>query len=292
MPDVLRGTAPLELDAVVRVELPAGVHAPHHVRQPLSHVAEEQLGAREVVEDAAEDQAQGVGGGVDAPAPHRSDEFGVPGQHVRGVDAVGRVQVERYVEVFGALPDDAQGGVVQVPAVGVRVDEGAAQAELRDRALQLVGRGPGVLQRQRGEAGETVGVLGDDAGEEVVDRGRLAYGGGRVLLRLEAGELSDRTCMSRPAASMASRRSSVRSRRRREASAQAAGWAMDAVDAPWPTRSGVTKCSSRPISFIAEFSSGGSCAFAVDVPHAGVRRCPARCEWPEGERCAGVCAEG
>src|SRR5205809_5681687 len=41
-----------------------------HDALPISHVSEEEPRVREVVEHPAEDQAQRVGGGVRAPAPH------------------------------------------------------------------------------------------------------------------------------------------------------------------------------------------------------------------------------
>ena len=83
---------------MVGVEVPAGVEAPEHERQALAHVPEEQLGVREVVEHAAEDQPQGVDA-VSMPQLHIGPtSSGCPGQDIRGVDAVGRVQVERDVQ--------------------------------------------------------------------------------------------------------------------------------------------------------------------------------------------------
>src|SRR5216683_3891800 len=108
MPEVVRWLAALELDAVVVVEAPAGVEAPEGVGQAFAHVAEEEPGVGEVVEDAAEDQAQGVRRGVGAPAPHGSGQFGMPGEYVRRIDAVGWVQVQRDVHAFGHGPYPAQ----------------------------------------------------------------------------------------------------------------------------------------------------------------------------------------
>ena len=137
---------------------------------------EQQLGVGEVVEDAAEDQPEGVGRRIQAPAPHRTGEFRVPGQHVGGVNAVGRVKVKRDVQALGHRPDLPQRLVVQVRALRVRVDERAAQAQLRDRALELAGGGGRILQGERGESAEARRVARDDLGQEVVDRGRLPGG--------------------------------------------------------------------------------------------------------------------
>jgi hypothetical protein len=107
---------------------------------------------------------------------HRAGQLGVPAQHVRGVDAVRGVQVERHVQAGGPLPDHPQLGVVQVAPLRVRVDQRAPEPEPGDRALQLPGGGRRVLQRQRGEPGEPGGVLGDGGREQVVHRGGPAHG--------------------------------------------------------------------------------------------------------------------
>ena len=60
--------------------------------------------------------------------------------------------------------------MVEILAVGVVVDHGAAEFELCHAALQLVGRGLGVLHGEVREAGKAIGPLLDLLGEEVVGR--------------------------------------------------------------------------------------------------------------------------
>ena len=68
-------------------------------------------------------------------------------------------------------------------AVSVSIDESADQAQLRDGSLQLVRRRP-ILQRQGREPAEPVGMVADDAGQQVVHRKGGAHRDRRLRLRL------------------------------------------------------------------------------------------------------------
>jgi hypothetical protein len=82
------------------------------------------------------------------------------------------VQVERHAQALGALEQHIEGGIVEEASVRMPVDHRAPEAQLGDRALELVGGGLGRRGRQGGEAGEAVGVLGDGARERVVGLAR------------------------------------------------------------------------------------------------------------------------
>ena len=171
-------------------------------------------------------------GGIGAPAPHRPDELGVAGQDVRDVGAVGGVQVQRHVQVLGTCPDHPQRRVVEIAALGVRVDQGPAQPELGDRPVQFLRRRLAVLQRECGEPGEAVGLGGDDLGQVVVDPAAAVtatLGSGSAWM---PGALSESTAMSRPAASIIATRSPVMSSSRRLARSQMSGGAIAALEAP------------------------------------------------------------
>ncbi|GAA3310879.1 hypothetical protein GCM10020295_79140 [Streptomyces cinereospinus] len=69
----------------------------------------------------------------------------------------------------------------------MRVDQGAAQAELGDRPFQFLRRRLRVLQGQGREAGEPGGMLRDQTSQQIVDGGGLCHRGGGVRLGLDAG---------------------------------------------------------------------------------------------------------
>ena len=71
-------------------------------------------------------------------------------------------------KLVGRRPDRIERGIVEVAAVDVRADLGAAQLERPHGALELVGGRLRVLQRQRGKPDEAIGVARDHGGEAVV----------------------------------------------------------------------------------------------------------------------------
>jgi hypothetical protein len=72
-----------------------------------------------------------------------------------------RMQIDRHVELLGALEDRPEELLVQETALAQAHEHRALEAELGHRALKLVGGRLGVRHRQRREAGEARRVLAD-----------------------------------------------------------------------------------------------------------------------------------
>ncbi len=88
---------------------------------------------------------------------------------------------DRRIELFRRAPDHIERRIVQVAAIGamamlvridVRADLRAAQAEVADTALQFARRQIGILQRDRGQAGETRRMLAHDFGDVIIQAAR------------------------------------------------------------------------------------------------------------------------
>ena len=97
------------------------------------------------------------------------------------------MQIDRRAQCRGAFPERIIGPVVEIFAVGVAVDHGAAELELAHAALELVGGGLGILHGQMRKAGIAVRTLLHFLGEEIVRGARVAHGGRGVALDLHAG---------------------------------------------------------------------------------------------------------
>ena len=82
------------------------------------------------------------------------------------------MQVDRHAELLGALVDRPELLVVEEHAVGEPVQHRALEAELRDAALELVGRRRRIGGRQRREAGEARRIGLDGLVQPVVDAAR------------------------------------------------------------------------------------------------------------------------
>ena len=94
------------------------------------------------------------------------------------------MEVDRHVELLGALVDRPVCFQVEKFAVGHAVQHGALEAELGHRALKLVGGGFRIGGGQRREGGKAPGVSGAHLGQTVVDRaGEIGGDVGRKLLR-------------------------------------------------------------------------------------------------------------
>ena len=96
------------------------------------------------------------------------------------------MQVDQRVECFDLGPEWMQRRVVEILAIGVTVDHGAAEFQLVHAAIELVGGRLGVLHRQMREAGILVGPLLDFPSQKIVALARLADRGRGVALDLHA----------------------------------------------------------------------------------------------------------
>jgi hypothetical protein len=171
-------------------------------------VADDELEVGVAVERAAEDKPEDVGGCVDVPAPggggQRGGDLGRVVAGVGGFDEIlGRgwgVEVEGDVERFGGFEDGPEVRVVEVPATGVAVDDGALESVGLDSTLELVGGGVGCWRGQCGEPREAGRVMPDRLGKVVV--GLAGEGDGVWRVELFDAAVSDRTCRSMPAVSM------------------------------------------------------------------------------------------
>ena len=128
---------------------------------------------------AAEDQARRGNGGVERIADQVVEI--IRAQPVGAGDIAGMDHHEG-VELGGGRPDRLEARIVEILAVDVRGDHGAMQPELAHGAAQFVGRRLGRLHRQRGDAGETVGMLLAEPRDLVVLDGRGGDADGGVLI--------------------------------------------------------------------------------------------------------------
>ena len=97
-----------------------------------------------------------------------------------------RVDENEGAQLVRRRPHRLECGIVEVLAVDVRADLGAAQTEHPHGAGELVRRSLRILQRQRGEPHEAIGIAVDHGGNLVVLQGR-AGGAERRLLVVEEG---------------------------------------------------------------------------------------------------------
>ncbi len=82
------------------------------------------------------------------------------------------MQIDRHVELFGPRQDRLEARIVEKAAFGQAIDQGAAEAEIADCALEFVGGGLWTSHRQVREAGEPIRMGGDRLGEHVIDVAR------------------------------------------------------------------------------------------------------------------------
>lgn len=86
-------------------------------------MAEYELGAREPVEYAGDDQPQGVRGGFGRPLPDRLLKFRHAVEYVGHAIRIARMQVERNGEVLQPFPEHVVARVVEIDTVGMAVDQ-------------------------------------------------------------------------------------------------------------------------------------------------------------------------
>ena len=158
-------------------------------------MAENEFGAGKPVEEAAEHQPQGVGAGLESPFPGGAPQPGVSVQGAGRRHRIGRVDVDRSSQCLRSIPERLQRWMVEILAVGVAVDHGAAEFQLALATLELIRGGSRVLHGKVREAVVAVRPLLDFACQEVVGVARLAARNLGVRLDLDArtGQGQDRT---------------------------------------------------------------------------------------------------
>ena len=122
------------------------------------------------VEHAGEDETKKMRTGVDAEAPGAQRELFVAveiGLHDRRM-RFARMQVDRHAERLGAFEDAPERLLVEKPALRVTVDHRSLEVQAPNRTVELVRRGGRVRSRQRGKAGEAIGMRADRLEQEIV----------------------------------------------------------------------------------------------------------------------------
>ena len=138
--------------------------APQVEGQPFAQMAHDDLEARIGVEHPAQYEADTLRRGFhrEAPAGAQYPRMLLDVILVVGLDNVGvgncRMQVDRHVERLRALKDRPEPLIVEEEPVGQPVDHGTLEAELGDRALELVGRGLGIGGGERCKGGKPIRV--------------------------------------------------------------------------------------------------------------------------------------
>ena len=107
------------------------------------------------------------------------------------------MQIDRHVERLGARQNRRVERIVEIAAAIVAVDVGALEAEFTHAARQFIGGGLRRAGRQRGEAGETLGVLAHGGGEQIV--GVARKGDGVVAVQLLGAGIIQRQHLHRDA---------------------------------------------------------------------------------------------
>lgn len=182
------------------------VDAREHEWQHFAHVSDDELQARERVEEAAGEEAEDMCRDVRVPAECGCGD-GLRGgerevarverrEHVGG--GPGRVQVDRDVEVLGCLEEWEVFWSVEVLAGGgVVVDQGADEAEFLDAPREFVGARSRLADGQDREACKAIWVLLHRVGELVVGGPAFPCGHGsrcvrddlqRDVVRVHAGQ--------------------------------------------------------------------------------------------------------
>ena len=107
-------------------------------------------------------------------------------------ERVARVEVDRDVELGDRRPEVPVARIVEVDDrvlvvdLGEAVDEGTDEAEVADRAGELLRRGVRILHGKSGERGEALGVDRDLVGRVVIEPVRPVDSLGAFVERLDA----------------------------------------------------------------------------------------------------------
>src|SRR5262249_15371516 len=150
------------------------VDAPEIIGQSFAQMAENDLQARMLVEQAAADQPQSVDRGFGRKGPGRSDEPGVAFVERRAHRERPRMPIEGTVVPLDRAPIRRIWRAVVVPhhrriaGLRIAVDERAFESELFDAVLKLLRRDLRLLHRQGGYADKPVGTLCDLRREDII----------------------------------------------------------------------------------------------------------------------------
>ena len=156
-------------------------------------MAEDDLETGIGVEHARQHKPDALRRGLDIEAPAGAQQAGMLLRVILviGVDDGGlrdrRVDVDRHIERRGPLIDRPEALVIMEDAVGQTVDHRAFEAELRHRAVELVGRGMRIGGRQGRKGGEAVGMGAHRLMQPVVDAARQRHAG-RGVDALQTGD--------------------------------------------------------------------------------------------------------
>src|SRR5262250_601295 len=104
--------------------------------------------AREALETASKYDAQRMRAGLERPFPRRPPQALVTIQHGGRRNGIGGMQIDECLERLRPLPKWVQRSVVQVLAIGMAIDHGAAEFELAHASFKLVRGGGGILHGQ------------------------------------------------------------------------------------------------------------------------------------------------
>ena len=164
-----------EVHGVMAGALERLVDPPELIGQGLAEVAENDVQARVLLEDAAEDEAHGLGRGLHRIAPGGA-------HHLREVLAIlviidarhigvreRRVEIDRHAQSFRPLIDAPEALIVVEHAIGQAADHGADETQILHAALELAGGGFRIGGGQGGEARKTGGMAGDGLGQTIID---------------------------------------------------------------------------------------------------------------------------
>ena len=151
------------------------------------------LEAREAVERALEDQVRQRDRGFERVADRVGQEA-VAGEPAARLQFAGaeRVHEDQHPELLALRPERVEFRIGEVLAGDAAGDADAAEAEILDRMLDLLGGEIGVLQRRRREGDEAVGMAGAELDQLLVlDPDQLGRGValGAVPERVDAERL-------------------------------------------------------------------------------------------------------
>src|SRR5262245_5041054 len=94
------------------------------------------------------------------------------GEHRKRCDWIRRMKINRRAERSRAFPERIIGTVIEIFAVRMPINHGAAELELADAALEFIGRGLRILHRKVRKARISIGTLLYFLCKEIVRRAR------------------------------------------------------------------------------------------------------------------------